>query len=121
MLFETIFSTSLLASAALGHTIETRGGRKCGAPKPDQDQISVAQSFAQKEAAARESGRLATAAPINVNVYVHVVSTSTNAADGYLSVRIPAFLKSCHTSGLRLRVGVASEWELGVGLRAELG
>lgn len=104
MLFKALFSSSLLASAVLGHTIDPRATvQRCGAPKPNQDQISIAQGFAEKEAAARKGdGRIA-AAPINVNVYVHVVSTSTSAADGYLSVSRP----------LELMMTKEDSWALG--------
>lgn len=89
MLFKALFSSSLLASAVLGHTIDPRATvQRCGAPKPNQEQISIAQGFAEKEAAARKDSSIA-ATPINVNVYVHVVSSSTSSADGYLSVSMP--------------------------------
>lgn len=93
MLFKALFSTSLLVSLGLAHSVEKRGVQRCGAPKPSKGQISVAEHFAETEAAARASGLVSiAAATINVNVYVHVVSTSTSAADGYLDVRSSVLL-----------------------------
>ncbi|CAM1503055.1 Fc.00g078310.m01.CDS01 [Cosmosporella sp. VM-42] len=84
MLVNTLFSSALMASAAIAHSIGARSPTgRCGAPLPSNGQRAVAKHFAEKEAAAKENGRVAVA-PINVPVYMHVVSTSTSSADGYL-------------------------------------
>ena len=85
MLVNTLFTSALMASAAFAHAVVRSPRDRCGAPLPSNGQRAVAKHFAEKEAAARENGRVAIPS-IKVDVYMHVVSKSTNAADGYLSV-----------------------------------
>ncbi|KAF7564072.1 hypothetical protein G7046_g58 [Stylonectria norvegica] len=46
MLIKSLISSSLLATAVLGHAVERRSTHsKCGAPKPSDDQLSTARHF----------------------------------------------------------------------------
>lgn len=80
MLFKTVFLTAIAASQAVAQ-------RACGAPQPTEEEIAVAKSFYEIEKAARLAGNATSAAAtIDVNVYFHVLATSTSASGGYLTV-----------------------------------
>ncbi|KAI1248649.1 hypothetical protein MGN70_009849 [Eutypa lata] len=59
--------------------------RACGAPTPTDEQIEVAKLFAEQEAAVRIAGNSTRRAAINVNVYFHVLASSTSVSGGYIS------------------------------------
>ncbi|KAL2152737.1 hypothetical protein VTH82DRAFT_5922 [Thermothelomyces myriococcoides] len=56
----------------------------CGAPEPDAEHIKISQQFAAQEAELLASGNLTTQATINVDLYFHVVATSTDLSGGYI-------------------------------------
>lgn len=60
----------------------------CGAPEPDAEHIKISQQFAAQEAELLASGNLTTQATINVDLYFHVVATSTDLSGGYIPVRL---------------------------------
>lgn len=62
--------------------------RACGAPSPTEEQIEVAKEFAVEEEAVRIAGNSTRRAAINVNVYFHVLASSSSVSGGYLSVRV---------------------------------
>lgn len=68
---------SLIAGAA--------AQRACGTPEATEEQLAQARVFAIQEAAAREAGNFSLQATINVNVYFHVLATSSSVSGGYLS------------------------------------
>ncbi|KAH8896425.1 metalloprotease, partial [Thozetella sp. PMI_491] len=72
-----------LVFAALAATVSAQ--RRCGAPSPTEEQVAQAKAFAVQEAAARVAGNVTARATINVNVYFHVLATSTSVSGGYLS------------------------------------
>lgn len=76
---------SLLISALAASGVAAK--RTCGVSKPTEEQKLIAQNFLLEETAAKKAGnttRIAAAASINVNIYWHVVATSTSASGGYL-------------------------------------
>ncbi len=79
MHIKAVLLAGLTASAAVAQ-------RSCGAPSPTEEQIGVAKYFAEEEESARLAGNLTRRAPINVNVYFHILATSTSTSGGYLSV-----------------------------------
>ncbi|RYP89646.1 hypothetical protein DL770_004224 [Monosporascus sp. CRB-9-2] len=76
-----IRSALFLGLAASGAVAQ----RACGAPAPTEEQIEIAQQFAVTEAADRVAGNSSRLAPINVNVYFHVLASSNSESGGYLS------------------------------------
>lgn len=81
MLFKSIFLTAIAASHAVAQ-------RSCGTPQPTEEEIALAKTFYQIEREARLAGNAkSAAATIEVNVYFHVLATSTSASGGYLTVR----------------------------------
>ncbi|POS71985.1 metalloprotease [Diaporthe helianthi] len=93
MLFKTIFLTAIAASHAVAQRI-------CGTPDPTEEEIALAKSFYQVEKAARLAGNaVSAAATIEVNVYFHVLATSTSASGGYLTTsQISAQLDAMNTA-----------------------
>lgn len=80
MLFKTIFLTALAAYQAAAQ-------RACGTAEPTEEEIAIAKQFYQIEQEARLAGNATSAlATIDVNVYFHVLATSTSASGGYLTV-----------------------------------
>jgi hypothetical protein len=59
----------------------------CGTPEPTQEHIKISQKFAAQEKEAAAAGNFSIAATINVDVYFHVVASSTALSDGYVTVR----------------------------------
>ncbi|KAH7001236.1 metalloprotease [Ilyonectria destructans] len=79
MLFKFFF-TALLAATS------TVAKRTCGTPNPSEEQNEVALDFMKSEASAREL-KITTrqASSIKVNVYWHVLATSSSVSGGYLT------------------------------------
>jgi len=81
MQLKAFFLAAIAASQAIAQ-------RACGAPEPTEEEIAIAKSFYQVEKEARLAGNaVSAAATISVNVYFHVLATSTSASGGYLTVR----------------------------------
>jgi hypothetical protein len=59
----------------------------CGTKEPSAEHIKISQKFAAQEKEFAAAGGLSTAATISVDVYFHVVASSTAEADGYVTVR----------------------------------
>ncbi|KAK1574777.1 extracellular metalloprotease [Colletotrichum navitas] len=79
MQFKTLLVSALAAaSAALAQ-------RSCGTPSPTEEQTEVAQRLQFNEENARVAGNATRLAPITVNVYWHVIATSSSVSGGYLS------------------------------------
>ncbi|KAK4235206.1 metalloprotease MEP1-like protein [Achaetomium macrosporum] len=57
----------------------------CGAPEPDAEHIKISQKFAAQEAAALAAGNFSIQAVTTVDVYFHVVASSTSLSDGYVT------------------------------------
>lgn len=74
----SLVSLLLAASGALAI-------RTCGTPEPTDNQTEVASTFMVLENDAAESGNLTRRAAININVYWHVIATSTSVSGGYLT------------------------------------
>ncbi|KAF4829544.1 Extracellular metalloprotease [Colletotrichum siamense] len=79
MQFKTLVLSALaVASGAFAQ-------RSCGTPSPSEEQIEVAERLMLKEENARVAGNSTRLAPINVNVYWHVIARSQTVANGYLT------------------------------------
>lgn len=81
MQLKTLFCAALAVSGVTAK-------RSCGTPKPDQEEIQIAQNLQILEseaAAAGNDSRLAVAATINIKVYWHVTATSNSVSGGYLT------------------------------------
>ncbi len=87
LLLPAVFAVTILAAA----TPKPFG---CGTPEPSQDHVRISQEFAAQEKEFAASGNLTIAATINVDVYFHVVASSTAVSDGYVTVGPPG---SCST------------------------
>lgn len=86
----SIVAMSALAATTMGNTFDSSNFRCISSPSDELREIS--KSFAQEAAVGRISSRRA-AQEIGISVYVHIVASSKNETDGYLSVsRIPFFL-----------------------------
>lgn len=80
-----LLTVASLAASAMALIPPTKMG--CLTQPPSNAQIEVHQQLAAASAAAVSSANpLVSRATINVPVYVHVVSASNSARDGYLSV-----------------------------------
>ncbi|KAH8910356.1 zincin [Coniochaeta sp. PMI_546] len=77
-LVSAVFATTALAAA----TPKPFG---CGTPEPSQEHVRISQKFAAQEKEFAASGNLSIAATINVDVYFHVVASSTAVSDGYVT------------------------------------
>lgn len=95
MQIKSIVLSALVAATTSAHSRRQTGPRSfgCDAPLPSEAQLSIAAELAEQEAfmstnatalAERQSQSLV------VDVYFHVVASSTAAADGYVSVWLPA-------------------------------
>lgn len=81
MSFKSLFTASLMATAAMGHYLGDRATKfGCGAPEPSDEHMAISQKFAAQEASARESGVSASAA-ITVPTWFHVVTDTQAEAD----------------------------------------
>ncbi|KAJ4302444.1 hypothetical protein N0V88_002588 [Collariella sp. IMI 366227] len=79
---------ALAAFAAQGAIARPKNPEKafqCGAPEPDEEHIKISQGFAKQEAAAVAAGLFTTQAVTTVDVYFHVVASSTALSGGYLT------------------------------------
>jgi hypothetical protein len=80
MQFKAVFLAAIAASHAAAQ-------RSCGAPEPTEEEIAIAKTFYQVEKESRLAGNATSAgATIDVNVYFHILATSTSASGGYLTV-----------------------------------
>lgn len=93
MLFKTVFLTAMAAYQAVAQ-------RSCGSPEPTEEEIAIAKSFYKVEKEARLAGNATSAAAtIEVNVYFHILATSTSASGGYLtSSQVSAQLDAMNTA-----------------------
>ncbi|KAL2130453.1 hypothetical protein VTI74DRAFT_6382 [Chaetomium olivicolor] len=81
-------SLALVAIAAQGAFARPKPverGFKCGAPEPDEEHIKISQGFAAKEAHVFAAGNFTAQAVTTVDVYFHVVASSTSISGGYLT------------------------------------
>jgi len=62
------------------------GRFSCGAPEPSAEHVAISQAFAKDEAMAIANGTVTKRAVTTIDVYFHVVASSTAASGGYLSV-----------------------------------
>jgi len=83
LVLQSIFATAISAAA-------TPRPFGCGAPEPSQEHVKISQKFAAQEKEFAASGNLSIAATINVDVYFHVVASSTAVSDGYVTVTLPS-------------------------------
>ncbi|KAK5988634.1 Extracellular metalloprotease [Cladobotryum mycophilum] len=82
MLFKSMLMTGAMATVAMAATLGDRPLKfVCGAPEPTKEHIAISKAFAAKEAISKFDA----SATINVNVYFHIVATSTSASGGYLT------------------------------------
>jgi hypothetical protein len=72
--------------AAVVSAAATPRAFNCGTPEPDQEHVKISQKFAAQEKEFIASGNFSIAATINVDVYFHVVASSTAVKDGYVTV-----------------------------------
>jgi len=87
------FTPFALAAAAVQGALaapsrETRPSERafaCGAPEPAAEHIKISQKFAAKEAEFVASGNFTTQAVTTVDVYFHVVASSTSLSGGYVT------------------------------------
>lgn len=78
---------TLFLLAGLVATCIAAADRQCGTPQPTAEQIAESKAFYAIEKEARLAGNFSAAAQtIEVNVYFHVLSTSDQVEDGYISV-----------------------------------
>ncbi|KAJ0162888.1 Extracellular metalloprotease [Colletotrichum tanaceti] len=75
---------SLLVSALVAASTAF-AQRSCGTPHPTEEEVEFAQRLQLKEDNARVEGNATRLAPITVNVYWHVIATSTSVSGGYLT------------------------------------
>ncbi|KAI0143172.1 metalloprotease [Xylariaceae sp. FL1272] len=91
MLFKSLLASALLATTATAGKFNYReaaanGTRLCGTPEPRQDQIAETLAMLEKERIAKANGEISKAAAgFTVNLYFHVVASSTSASGGYLT------------------------------------
>lgn len=85
MRFASLFQGAVMASAALAHPSTRQRGFGCGTHEPTPKQLLEAQQLAVQEAHAGGVNAEVRRANYNVNVYFHVVASSTSVANGYLS------------------------------------
>ncbi|KAK4164361.1 hypothetical protein QBC43DRAFT_378767 [Cladorrhinum sp. PSN259] len=79
-------AAAVLATAVLAAPQIEPGRFSCGAPEPTQEHLAIAANFAKEEALAIANGTaFAKRAITYVDIYFHVVASSTAASDGYLS------------------------------------
>ena len=84
MYFSSLVLQSIFAAAISAAATPRPFG--CGAPEPSQEHVKISQKFAAQEKEFAASGNLSIAATINVDVYFHVVASSTAVSDGYVTV-----------------------------------
>lgn len=83
----TPFALAVAAHGALAIPSKPSGrGFGCGAPEPHAEHIKISQKFAQQEAEFAASGNFSIQAVTNVDVYFHVVASSTALSGGYVTV-----------------------------------
>ncbi len=76
------------ASGALAIPSKPSGrGFQCGAPEPHAEHVRISNKFAAEEAQRAAAGDFAIQAVTTVDVYFHVVASSTALSDGYVTVR----------------------------------
>lgn len=76
--------------AALASAAATPKPFGCGTSEPSADHVKISQKFAAQEKEFAASGGLSIMATISVDVYFHVVASSTTVANGYITVCSPA-------------------------------
>ena len=79
------FCTALASAAATPRPFS------CGTHEPSPEHVKISQKFAQQEAEFAASGNFSILATINVDVYFHVVASSTSLSGGYVTVSYRTF------------------------------
>jgi hypothetical protein len=93
----TPFALAAAAHSALAIPSKPSGrGFGCGAPEPDAEHIKISQKFAAEEAAVAAAGNFAIQAVTNVDVYFHVVASSTSLSGGYVTVGLSTSFPPAH-------------------------
>ncbi|KAK5659995.1 hypothetical protein OQA88_13461 [Cercophora sp. LCS_1] len=85
MRFFSLATAAIMVPAALGAVAEVRPrnrGFGCGTHEPTPEQLAETQEIAVMEAA---QGPLEARQTVNVEVYFHILASSTSVADGYLT------------------------------------
>ncbi|KAM7194193.1 zincin [Rhypophila sp. PSN 637] len=82
MHFRSLTLAGLIPSA-LAAGIPGRFG--CGTDEPSRQHLQITQALAAQELSEARSGNLTARATINVDVYFHVLASSTSVADGYVT------------------------------------
>jgi len=75
--------------AALASAAATPKPFSCGTKEPSAEHVKISQKFAAQEKEFAASGNFSILATINVDVYFHVVASSTAVSDGYVTVGTP--------------------------------
>jgi hypothetical protein len=87
----TILSALLATTASAAVAGAKAKVFNCGTKEPSAEHIQISQHFAAQEKEFAASGNFSIAATISVDVYFHVVASSTAVADGYVTVRCAPF------------------------------
>jgi hypothetical protein len=108
-----MYIKSLLLPAVFAATVLTAATPRpfgCGTREPSAEHVRISQKFADQEEEFAASGNLSIAATINVDVYFHVVASSTAVSDGYVTVRRPGIFMSWTllTNDHRIRCSLTS-------------